>query len=132
MTFMICTSYSQQHLLMGVEITPTMAMSIQKDRATGILSSKNGMGFKAGLPLRWAISETRIINTGLNFEFMQFNQTIARSTGGASKITALNLPVSLGIQMSGNTFFMIGGGGKMNFSCKTIEENGFQNVKKSI
>lgn len=102
--------FGQVHMLFGVECSPSYGMSVQRNSDNGLLSSKNAFGGNVGFPLRVEWSKDRIFNSGVSFEYVKFNESIRDSAGGPSHSGMLNVPMMLGMGLSGNAHFMIGGG----------------------
>ncbi|MEX1001850.1 MAG: hypothetical protein WDZ35_07035 [Crocinitomicaceae bacterium] len=102
--------YSQEGLQLGVEVSPAWNLNTHRSKATGIRSSESGYGFNVGIPLKWWYAENMAFHSGLNFEYMAFDNRVNNTLIGSNRYGSIHLPLFLNYKLSGGWVALFGGG----------------------
>jgi hypothetical protein len=108
------TSYAQEGLQLGLEISPAWVVNTHKQKGVGIRSAESGYGFNLGVPIKWWFSETMAFQSGLTFEYTAFDNRVNNTLQSSVRFGSIHLPLMLNYAMSGNWYLLFGGGVNYN------------------
>lgn len=93
---------AQEGLKVGLEVAPSWVVNTHRNLSTGVRSSESGYGFNVGIPIKYGFSETTSLITGLTYEYIAFDNRVNNTLISSNRFGAINVPLVLGYQLSGN------------------------------
>ena len=107
--FLTSFSYSQD-LKLGIEISPAWNLNAHHSQTTTSWSAENGYGFNIGFAMRYQMNEYTALNTGLNFEYVSFDNWAYNTLQSSLRFGSIHLPLILSKNVIGNWYGNYGGG----------------------
>lgn len=123
MGYSSANSFAQDGIQIGVEVAPSWVLNTHRNLSTGVRSSESGYGFNIGVPVRFGVSESMTCTTGLNYEYIAFDNRVNNTLISSNRFNGINLPLGLSYGLSGN--WNVNGGVGLKYLFMTRAWSGF-------
>lgn len=111
---------AQEGAQIGLSVTTGLQLQTHRSKTTGIWSSQSGYGFSFGMPVKYWTSETRALNTGLDYEYASFDNWANNNLVSSTRYHSLHLPVSYNINLISSWYASFGTGLNYFFRSRTF------------
>ncbi len=104
------SSSQAQDIKFGIEVSPAFNLHAHHSKTTTAWSSENGYGFNAGFAMRYPINEYTALNTGLNYEYVSFDNWAYNTLQSSLRFGSIHLPLMFSREVIGSWHANFGGG----------------------
>ena len=122
---------AQDGLQIGAGITTGLALQTHRSKTTGIWSSQSGYAFSVGVPIKYWTSETRAINTGLDYEFIGYDNWVNNNFISGTRYHSLHVPLTYNINLFSTWYAAFGTGLNYFIRSRTISPSNSVNISNS-
>ncbi|MBI3133078.1 MAG: outer membrane beta-barrel protein [Bacteroidetes bacterium] len=105
--------FAQDGFNTGAHISTSFQLNSHRNKGTKIWSSESGYGFSAGVPFRFGYAEERAFVTGVDYEYMAFDNWANNSLVSSMRLHSVHIPLQLNFDLVANWFISAGTG--MNY-----------------
>lgn len=123
--------FSQRSFQTGVHVNTSFNLNAHRAN-TGIWSSESGYGFALGIPVRVFSSDDRYFNTGLDYEYMAFDNWANGQLVASTRFQSVNIPLNFNFNISSNWFWSAGSGFNYLFRTHTFTPGSNVDIKGSV
>ena len=120
-----------QNYKIGVEIAPSYRLQTFKNKSTTLRSSKSGYGFSAGLPVKFELSGSNTLSTGILYDYTAFDTKFNNTLVSSLRTSAIQIPIEFNQIIMDNWYANFGTGFSYNFIARQ-NNFGFNNNITSL
>jgi len=122
---------AQDGLQIGASVTTGLALQTHRSKTTGIWSSQSGYGFSVGVPIKYWTSETRAFNTGLDYEFVGYDNWVNNNFVSGTRYHSLHIPLTYNINLFSSWYASFGSGLNYFIRSRTLSSANNINISNS-
>ncbi|MBK8924434.1 MAG: hypothetical protein IPM74_00690 [Crocinitomicaceae bacterium] len=101
---------AQDGFSMGANVATSFQLNSHRQKLTGIWSSESGYGFAFGVPLRFGYADERAFVTGLDYEYISFDNWVNGSLINSTRFHAVHLPATFQFNLISSLYATAGAG----------------------
>ena len=113
-------AHAQDGFNTGAHVSTSFQLITHRDKGTKIWSSESGYGFSAGVPFRFGYAEDRSFVTGLDYEYMAFDNRINGNLVTSMRMQSLHVPLQFNFKLVSTLFWSTGGGINYQFRAQVF------------
>ncbi len=114
------TAIAQSGFNVGAKIATSFNLNTHRNKQTTIWSSESGYGFSVGVPLRFGYAEDRAFVTGVDYEYVAFDNRVNNYLVSSTRFHYLHVPVTLHFNLISSLFISAGSGVNLVVGAKTF------------
>jgi hypothetical protein len=114
------TLIAQEGINVGAKISTSFHLNTHRNKQTTIWSSESGYGFSVGVPLRFGYAEDRAFVTGLDYEYIAFDNRVNNFLVSSTRFHYLHIPATLHFNLISSLFISTGTGVNLALGSKTF------------
>ncbi|MBK6952102.1 MAG: outer membrane beta-barrel protein [Crocinitomicaceae bacterium] len=126
------TAIAQDGFNVGAKIATSFHLNTHRNKQTTIWSSESGYGFSVGLPLRFGYADDRAFVTGLDYEYIAFDNRVNNYLVSSTRFHYLHVPATLHFNLISSLFISAGTGINLVLSSKSFVPGVSVNISNSI
>jgi hypothetical protein len=126
------TAVAQDGFNTGAHVSTSFQLMSHRNKGTGIWASESGYGFSAGVPFRFGYSEERAYVTGLDYEYMSFDDWINGNLVYSMRLHSLHVPLQLNFDLVSSLFLSVGTGVNFLFRSRVFTPGNNISVSGSV
>lgn len=111
---------AQEGIQIGASVSTGLQLQTHRSKTTGIWSSQSGYGFSFGVPVKYWTSETRALNTGLDYEYASFDNWANNNLVSSTRYHSFHIPISYNLNLISSWYASLGTGVNYFFRSRTF------------
>lgn len=123
---------AQEGASIGVHLSTSFQLNSHRDKQTTIWSSESGYGFNMGVPVRFGYAEDRAFTTGLDYEYLAFDNRVNNFLQSSLRFHSLHIPATLHFNVISSWFISTGAGANLVFRSRLFVPGSTVNISNSI
>jgi hypothetical protein len=97
----------------GAKISTSFHLNTHRNKQTTIWSSESGYGFAVGIPFRFGYAEGRAFCTGLDYEYIAFDNRVNNYLASSTRFHYLHIPATIHFNVISSLFISAGAGANL-------------------
>jgi hypothetical protein len=126
------TAIAQDGFHVGAKIATSFNLNTHRNKQTTIWSSESGYGFSVGVPLRFGYTDDRAFVTGLDYEYIAFDNRVNNFLVSSMRFHYLHIPATLHFNLISSLFISTGTGVNLVLGAKTLVPGVSVNISNVI
>jgi len=126
------TAIAQDGFHIGAKIATSFNLNTHRNKQTTIWSSESGYGFSVGVPLRFGYTDDRAFVTGLDYEYIAFDNRVNNFLVSSMRFHYLHIPATLHFNLISSLFISTGTGVNLVLGAKTLVPGVSVNISNVI
>jgi hypothetical protein len=120
--FVFCsaTIFAQSDISIGAQVNTSFHLNSHRNKGTKIWSSESGYGFSAGVPLLISKSEDRRFVTGIQYEYISFDNWANNQLIASTRFHSIHVPLCFQFDIMKPWYYSLGTGMNYNFRSRTF------------
>lgn len=111
---------AQGNIFMGAQVNTSFHLNSHRNKGTKIWSSESGYGFSAGLPVMFANSDSRRLITGIQYEYVSFDNWANNQLIASTRFHSIHVPLGFQFDIMKPWYYSLGTGINYNFRSRTF------------
>ena len=104
------TALAQEGTQIGASVSTGVQFNTHRSKTTTLWSSQTGYGFAAGVPVKHWLSETRSLNTGLEYEYTVFDNRVNNYLVSSIRYHSIHIPLRFDMNLVPGWYLSFGPG----------------------
>lgn len=104
------TAVAQDGFNIGAKIATSFHLNTHRNKQTTIWSSESGYGFAVGLPMRFGYADGRTFVSGLDYEYVAFDNRVNNYLVSSTRFHYLHIPATIHFNLISSLFISTGAG----------------------
>ncbi|MBK9192502.1 MAG: hypothetical protein IPM77_13920 [Crocinitomicaceae bacterium] len=122
---------AQGNILVGAEVNTSFHLNSHRNKGTKIWSSESGYGFSAGVPLMFVNSDTRRFITGIQYEYVSFDNWANNQLVASTRFHSVHIPLGVQFDIMKPWYYSLGTGMNYNFRSRTFSPGNNVDISNS-